>query len=244
MVFSTYHFISPAMVIKCILIDDEPFALNLLEDDLSMFPNVEVLAKFTSTLPVREYLRTHNVDLIFTDIQMPEILGTQFIRSLENIPLVIFTTAYHQYAVEGFELNVVDYLTKPIRKERLGIALNKVSARLQLEKNTHQTSKSNYFTINVEYQKVKIWVDDVSYIEGLKDYVKIHMVNRVQPLLTRMNLRGMEEVLSGFAFIRIHNSFIVNTTKISAIHTSKLFLGEVSLPIGKKYTESIRQFNS
>ncbi|WP_165799096.1 LytR/AlgR family response regulator transcription factor [Sphingobacterium corticibacter] len=232
------------MVIKCILIDDEPFALNLLEDDLSMFPNVEVLAKFTSTLPVREYLRNHEVDLIFTDIQMPEILGTQFIRSLENIPLVIFTTAYHQYAVEGFELNVVDYLTKPIRKERLGVALDKVSARLELTKNSAQSPVSDYFTINVEYQKVKILVDDVSHVEGLKDYVKIHLVNRAQPLLTRMNLRGMAEVLSNFSFLRIHNSYIVNTSKISTIHSSKLFLGEVSLPIGKKYAEAIRKFNS
>ncbi|PVH24246.1 DNA-binding response regulator [Sphingobacterium corticibacter] len=239
-----YHFILRAMVIKCILIDDEPFALNLLEDDLSMFPNVEVLAKFTSTLPVREYLRNHEVDLIFTDIQMPEILGTQFIRSLENIPLVIFTTAYHQYAVEGFELNVVDYLTKPIRKERLGVALDKVSARLELTKNSAQSPVSDYFTINVEYQKVKILVDDVSHVEGLKDYVKIHLVNRAQPLLTRMNLRGMAEVLSNFSFLRIHNSYIVNTSKISTIHSSKLFLGEVSLPIGKKYAEAIRKFNS
>lgn len=232
------------MVIKCILIDDEPFALNLLEDDLSMFPNVEVLAKFTSTLPVREYLRNHEIDLIFTDIQMPEILGTQFIRSLENIPLVVFTTAYHQYAVEGFELNVVDYLTKPIRRERLGVALDKVSARLELAKNSTQSPISDYFTVNVEYQKVKILVDDVSHVEGLKDYVKIHLVNRAQPLLTRMNLRGMAEVLSKFSFLRIHNSYIVNTSKISAIHTSKLFLGAVSLPIGKKYAEAIRQFNS
>lgn len=238
-----YHFILRAMVIKCILIDDEPFALNLLEDDLSMFPNVEVLAKFTSTLPVREYLRNHEVDLIFTDIQMPEILGTQFIRSLENIPLVIFTTAYHQYAVEGFELNVVDYLTKPIRKERLGVALDKVFARLELTKNSAQSPVSDYFTINVEYQKVKILVDDVSHVEGLKDYVKIHLVNRAQPLLTRMNLRGMAEVLSNFSFLRIHNSYIVNTSKISTIHSSKLFLGEVSLPIGKKYAEAIRKFN-
>ncbi|WP_166336245.1 LytR/AlgR family response regulator transcription factor [Sphingobacterium chungjuense] len=232
------------MVIKCILIDDEPFALNLLEDDLSMFPNVEVLAKFTSTLPVREYLRNHEIDLIFTDIQMPEILGTQFIRSLENIPLVVFTTAYHQYAVEGFELNVVDYLTKPIRRERLGVALDKVSARLELAKNSTQSPISDYFTVNVEYQKVKILVDDVSHVEGLKDYVKIHLVNRAQPLLTRMNLRGMAEVLSKFSFLRIHNSYIVNTSKISAIHTSKLFLGAVSLPIGKKYAEAIRKFNS
>lgn len=241
MVFSMYHFILRVMVIRCILIDDEPFALNLLEDDLSMFPNVEVLAKFNSTLPVREYLRAHDVDLIFTDIQMPEILGTQFIRSLENIPLVIFTTAYHQYAVEGFELNVVDYLTKPIRRERLGIALDKVSARLEIAK---PNQASDYFTINVEYQKVKILVDDVSHVEGLKDYVKIHLVSRAQPLLTRMNLRGMAEVLANFSFLRIHNSYIVNTTKISAIHSSKLFLGAVSLPIGKKYAEAIRQFNS
>lgn len=230
------------MVIRCILIDDEPFALNLLEDDLSMFPNVEVLAKFTSTLPVREYLRAHEVDLIFTDIQMPEILGTQFIRSLETIPLVIFTTAYHQYAVEGFELNVVDYLTKPIRRERLGIALEKVSARLEIAKNALQNQVSDYFTINVEYQKVKILVDDVSYVEGLKDYVKIHLLSRAQPLLTRMNLRGMEEVLSKYAFVRIHNSFIVNTSKVSAIHNSKLYIGETCLPIGKKYAESIRHF--
>ena len=145
------------MKIKCLLIDDEPFALNILEDDLLSFDKVEILHKFNSPIDVVDYLRDHEVDLIFLDIQMPEKLGTQFIRELTNPPLFIFTTAYHQYAVEGFELNAVDYLLKPIAKERLTSAIRKVEDIMLLRANQNNTV--DHIVVNVEYKKIKIFIN-------------------------------------------------------------------------------------
>lgn len=228
------------MKIRCILIDDEPFALNILEDDLLVFSQMEILAKFNSPLEVPDFLNEHAVDLIFSDIQMPELLGTQFVRSLENGPLVIFTTAYHQYALEGFELNAVDYLMKPIRKERLAAAIKKVEDQLSLRRNARPNGAEDYLMVNVEYRKIKLLFDDIQYIEGLKDYVKIYLVNRIHPLLTRSNLRGMESKLPPATFARIHNSFIVNKTRVTGLQPTKIILGDVTLPVGKKYMESIK----
>lgn len=228
------------MKIKCLLIDDEPFALNILEDDLLSFDKIEILHKFNSPIDVVDYLRDHEVDLIFLDIQMPEKLGTQFIRELTNPPLFIFTTAYHQYAVEGFELNAVDYLLKPISKERLTSAIRKVEDIMVLRAN--QTNVIDHIVVNVEYQKIKIFINEISYIEGLKDYVKIYMVNRDAPLLTRSNLRGMEKILPATDFLRIHNSYIVNKKRIQRVALTKLTLPEISLPVGKKYVGNIELF--
>jgi len=227
------------MNIKCILIDDEPFALNILEDDLLAFPDVEVLAKFSSPIDVPQFLETQAVDLIFSDIQMPELLGTRFIRDLRNAPLVIFTTAYHEYAVEGFELNAVDYLLKPIRKERLATALKKVVDQLLLRKVQRSEEQANYIVVNVEYQKIKLLFEEIIYIEGWKDYVKIHLLNRARPLLTRSNLGGMEKKLPEDRFVRIHNSFIVNSAQIKKIQPGKLLIDTGTLPVGKKYLDKL-----
>ncbi|MCP9770460.1 DNA-binding response regulator [Lacihabitans sp. LS3-19] len=229
------------MKINCIIIDDEPFALDILEDDLQSFEDVEVLQKFSSPIGVEEYLKENKIDLIFSDIQMPEMLGTQFIRNLENPPLVIFTTAYHHYAVEGFELNAVDYLTKPIRKERLVVALEKVKNLLVLQKQFLKKDNSGFILIHAEYKKIKLFFDEIIYIEGLKDYVKIHLEGRVHPILTRSNLKGMEAKLTSDVFIRIHNSFIINKTKITGFTNSQLSLGKVELPIGKKFLPDLEK---
>lgn len=229
------------MKIKCILVDDEPFALDILEDDLLSFEQIEILAKFSGGQEAIEYLQNHEVDLMFSDIQMPGLLGTQMVRALENPPLVIFTTAYHQFAVEGFELNAVDYLMKPIRKERLAEALKKVENQLGLKQKAQADPSNNYIILNVEYKKVKLLFDEILYIEGLKDYVKIYLENRVHPLLTRSNLRGMENKLPEEFFLRIHNSFMVNKSKITGFNQSKLDVGKTELPIGKTFVAKIKQ---
>lgn len=231
------------MKIRCILIDDEPFALNILEDDLLNFAQIEVLHKFNAVTDLEDYLRKHAIDLIFLDIQMPGQLGTQFIRQLTNPPLIIFTTAYHQYAVEGFELNAVDYLLKPISKERLTAAIHKVEDIMRLRAGK-QAPEKEHIIVNVEYKKTKIFLHEISYIEGLKDYVKIYLVDREAPLLTRSNLRGMERILPTTDFLRIHNSFIVNKSRIEQTSQTKLTLPEIHLPIGKKYINNIQQLHS
>lgn len=225
------------MKIKCILIDDEPFALNILEDDLLDFEQIEILKKFNSPTNVIDYLKTQAVDLIFLDIQMPEKIGTQFIRELAQPPLFIFTTAYHQYAVEGFELNATDYLMKPISKERLASAIQKVENIMTLR--AKQSSEKEYIVVNIEYKKTKILLHEISYIEGLKEYVKIYLIDRKKPLLTRSNLRGMEKILPVSEFLRIHNSFIINKNRIVQATQSQLVLPEKTLPIGKKYVGNI-----
>ncbi|MCP9754843.1 DNA-binding response regulator [Lacihabitans sp. CCS-44] len=229
------------MKIKCILVDDEPFALDILEDDLLSFEQIEILAKFSGGEEAIEYLQNHEVDLMFSDIQMPGLLGTQMVRSLENPPLVIFTTAFHQFAVEGFELNAVDYLMKPIRKERLAEALKKVENLLGLKQKAQTEPSNNYIILNVEYKKVKLLFDEILYVEGLKDYVKIYLENRVHPLLTRSNLKGMENKLPEEFFLRIHNSFMVNKSKITGFNQSKLDVGKTELPIGKTYVDKIME---
>lgn len=229
------------MKIKCILVDDEPFALDILEDDLHSFDTVEVLAKFNDAEEVIEYLKSNAVDLMFTDIQMPGLLGTQLVRSLENPPLIIFTTAYHQFAVEGFELNAIDYLMKPIRKERLGEALKKVVNQLSLTQKASREPDHNFIILNVEYKKVKLLFEEIIYVEGLKDYVKIYLENRAHPLLTRSNLRGMENKLPEEFFLRIHNSFIVNKSKIEGFNQTKIAVGNTELPVGKAYTAKIKE---
>ena len=229
------------MKIKCILIDDEPFALDILEDDLKDFENIEVIAKFSSAEEVPVFLSNHSVDLMFSDIQMPGLLGTQMVKNLENPPLVIFTTAYHQFAVEGFELSAVDYLMKPIRKERLKEALKKVEYVMQIRGKTAENSNSDFILLNIEYKKVKIFLNEILYVEGLKDYVKIYLENRVHPLLTRSNLRGMESKLPPNSFLRIHNSFVVNKEKISGFNQTKLSIGTKELPVGKTYIDKIKE---
>lgn len=229
------------MKIKCILIDDEPFALDILEDDLKDFENIEVIAKFSGAEEVPVFLSNHSVDLMFSDIQMPGLLGTQMVKNLENPPLVIFTTAYHQFAVEGFELSAVDYLMKPIRKERLKEALKKVEYVMQIRGKTAENSNSDFILLNIEYKKVKIFLNEILYVEGLKDYVKIYLENRVHPLLTRSNLRGMESKLPPNSFLRIHNSFMVNKEKISGFNQTKLSIGTKELPVGKTYIDKIKE---
>jgi len=227
------------MKIKCILIDDEPFALNILEDDLLSFDNIEILQKFNAPNDVSDFLKDQPVDLIFLDIQMPEKLGTEFIRELTDPPLFIFTTAYHEYAVEGFELNAVDYLLKPISKERLTTAIRKVE-EIMLRRDK---PKIDHIVVNVEYKKTKIFLHEISYIEGLKDYVKIYLVSRSNPLLTRSILWGMVKILPETDFLRIHNSFIINKSRIEHVTQTKLTLPEIALPIGKKYISNIERFH-
>ncbi|UZJ63870.1 response regulator [Sphingobacterium sp. KU25419] len=219
------------MKIKCILIDDEPFALNILEDDLLSFDNLEIVQKFNAPNDVSDFLKDQPVDLIFLDIQMPEKLGTEFIRELTDPPLFIFTTAYHEYAVEGFELNAVDYLLKPISKGRLTTAIRKVE-EIMLRRDK---PKIDHIVVNVEYKKTKIFLHEISYIEGLKDYVKIYLVNRAMPLLTRSNLRGMEKILP-------ETDFYVSTTLSSLIKVELSMLPKRSLRSQKLHCLSAKKY--
>jgi DNA-binding LytR/AlgR family response regulator len=230
--------------INCIAIDDEPFALEILADDIQKISFLNLLGKFSNPLDAWELIKDGKVDLIFLDIQMPVITGTQFLRTLPSPPMVIFTTAYQQYALEGYDLNVIDYLLKPIPFDRFLKAVNKAEDlfRLRLKENAVSVSdENNYFFIHAEYKQIKIYFDDVLYVEGLKDYVKIFLKNQPKPILTRLNLKMMEKKLPSNTFCRVHHSFIVSLPKITSFQKTKLLIAKQEIPIGKKFAELFEQ---
>jgi DNA-binding LytR/AlgR family response regulator len=228
-------------MIKCIAIDDEALALELLEDNISKIPFLEFCGSFTNAFDTLNVLKEQNIDLLFLDIQMPDISGIQFLKSLQHKPAVIFTTAFSRYAVEGFELDVIDYLLKPYSFERFLKAVNKAHEYLELHEKAGTSRKSvtygsHYLFVRADYKLVKIDLQDILYIEGLKDYVKIYCGEK--PLLTQMSMKSIEEKLPMYDFIRVHRSFIVAFDKIDFIHKSFISVRGKEIPLSDHYKES------
>ena len=225
---------------KCIAIDDEPLALDLLEDNISMVPYLQLTGKCNNAFEAIEILRRKPVDLIFLDIQMPGLTGLQFLESLPNKPLVILITAYEKYALDGFNLDVTDYLVKPVSLERFIKACNKAQELHQL-KTGGKTARdqADFFFVNADYSLVKVVFADIIWIEGLKDYVKIHLRNNQKPVVTRMSIKGLEEDLPAARFVRIHKSYIVAVAAITAIRKNSIYLDELELPVGDTYRDTV-----
>jgi DNA-binding LytR/AlgR family response regulator len=221
---------------RCIAVDDEPFALRLIADDIRKVPFLELIKTFSSSLEALEFIKKESVDLLFLDIQMPVLKGTAFLRSLEKSPLVIITTAYEQYALEGFELNAVDYLVKPIPFERFLKAVNRAHDQFILINGKQETKTSDpFFFVHAEYKEIKIFTNQIRYIEGLKDYVKIFLNTQSRPVLTRLNLKAIEKKLPAEQFARVHNSYIVSLSKITATTKSQIFISDAVIPVGDKF---------
>ncbi len=229
-------------MINCIAIDDEPLALELLEDNISKLPFLQLIGSYDNAIEAMKGIQGQKVDLIFLDIQMPGLTGLQFIQSLTIKPMFILITAYEKYALEGFNLEVTDYLVKPVSLERFIKACNKAKELYDL-KNTAAIQNSNnqpgYLFVNVEYSLVKVTINDIVFIEGLKDYIKIHLNSSQKPVVTRMPMKTMEEQLPGDKFIRIHKSYIVSVPFITAIRKSSIFLNSIELPVGENYRDAI-----
>jgi DNA-binding LytR/AlgR family response regulator len=233
------------MMLTCIAIDDEPLALKLLEDNISKVPYLQLVASCKNTFEAMQVLEGQKVDLIFIDIQMPGLTGLQFIGALENKPLVIFITAYKQYALESYDLAVVDYLVKPVSLERFIKACNRAKElhELKTAKQHGATApRADYFFVNADYSQIKVLFNDIIWIEGLRDYIKIHLKSTNKPLLIRSNLKALEEELPSSKFIRIHKSYMVAIESITAIRKNSLFIGDMELPIGETYREVVEQF--
>jgi len=233
-------------MIRCIAIDDENLALDLIEDDILKVPFLQLVKKCRSGIEALDVLRTEKIDLLFLDIQMPDITGIQFLRSLPHKPLVIFTTAYEKYALEGFELDVIDYLLKPYSFERFLKAVNKAREYLTiLENNRVQPAdeeisfSSQYMFVKSDYKLVKIEIAEIQYIESLKDYIKIVVAGK--PVLTLSSMKAIEEKLVAPDFIRVHRSFMVNIRKIQYIRRNLVMVGDKEIPIGDNYKESFLQ---
>lgn len=230
--------------ISCIAIDDEPFALEIIADDIRKIPFLELIGVFSNALDATIFLNETEVDLIFLDIQMPTLTGIQFLRNLAVPPMVIFTTAYEQYALEGYDLSVIDYLLKPVPFERFLRAANKAFELhlLKMKDALKELPKERpFFFVHAEYKQIKIFFDEVIYIEGLKDYVKIFVTGSHKPILTRLNLKTIESKLPAQQFCRVHQSYIVALDKISAFQKTKLLVDKLEIPIGKRFLEVFQE---
>ncbi len=229
-------------MLRCLAIDDEPLALELLEDNISKLPYLQLIASCPNPLEAMQVLQQQPVDLIFLDIQMPGLTGLQFIQSLTQKPMFILITAYEKYALEGYTLDVVDYLVKPVSLERFIKAANKAWELHQLKTKPSAILKEaspEYIFVNVEYSLVKVVVSDIKWIEGLKDYIKIHLHSTTKPIVTRMNMKAMEDELPHSIFIRIHKSYIVSLDYITAVRKSSVFIGDLELPVGENYRDAV-----
>lgn len=231
-------------MIRTIAIDDEPLALKLVNGYIAKTPFLELLAAFDNPLDAIEYLKDNPAELIFLDIQMPDLSGIEFTRILENRPKIIFTTAYEKYALEGFKLEAVDYLLKPFSYEEFLTAAKKVQKLIGLEqKAAHQVEVNNEFLfLKSEYKIRRINFNEIEYIEGLKDYVKVYLHNGPKPILSLNSLKSLEAKLPSEKFMRVHRSFIVNLDKIHTIERSRIVFGKTYIPVGEQYKEKFQEF--
>jgi two-component system LytT family response regulator len=228
-------------MLTCIAVDDEKLALELLVDNISKLSYLNLVAKCRSAFEAIKALEEHAVDLVFLDIQMPGLTGIQLIQSIQQRPMIILITAYEKYALEGYNLDVIDYLVKPVAIDRFIKACNKALEIQQLKTKPFEKPKEkekDYIFINADYSLVKIDFADILYIEGLRDYIKIHMKSS-RPVITRMNVGAIEEQLPSSRFIRIHKSYIVSLDQITAIRKNSVFLGELEVPVSYSYRDAI-----
>lgn len=227
-------------MIRCLVVDDEPLALDILEDYISKVPFLTLVKTTTSAIEGLSLVQSDAIDLVFLDVQMPELTGIQFLKIINGKCDVILTTAYSQYALDGYELDVVDYLLKPIAFDRFYKAAQKV---LQNSGNTNsQTTEvlsvqknHDFIFVKTEHKIQKIYLDDILYIEGLKDYISIF--TRSERIITLQNMKKMEESLPSKSFIRVHKSYIIALGKIESIERSRIQIGEKIIPIGDTYRE-------
>jgi DNA-binding LytR/AlgR family response regulator len=222
---------------NCIAIDDEPLALDIIKKYCNKTGFIHLSGTYTNPLDSVKDITIHHIDLIFLDIQMPNLTGFSFLKSLASPPLIIITTAYPEHALNGFEVNAVDYLVKPFSFERFVKAVTKAFELNNLIKgnNLSAHTESDFLLVKVEYSTVKIDLCNILYIEGLKDYVKIYC--NAKPILTKSSLKNIEAKLPSANFIRVHKSYLVSLSKVKSIENSRVLIGDTRIPIGDQYKD-------
>jgi two-component system, LytTR family, response regulator len=223
--------------IKCIIVEDEPLAVKVLSDYIEQVPFLDLQGSFKDAILATDYLHHHDVDLIFLDIHLPKLKGMAFLKTLSHPPSVIITTAYHQYAIEGFNLNVTDYLLKPFEFERFLIAVNKVKKAQTEKQEPVENREKDHLFLNVQKKKVKILFSDIVYIESQREYIKI--VTSKKEYLSKMSTNEIEDLLPAHLFKRIHRSFIVSVNKIESYTADTVEVNGISIPIGRGYRDSL-----
>lgn len=248
------------MKLKCIAVDDEPLALGLICSYIEQTPYLELIGRYDNAVEALRGLHEHETDLIFLDIQMPDLTGIELARVLDrgrdlNGPRIIFTTAFSQYALEGYKVDALDYLLKPFSYEEFLGAANKAKAYARLFEQNNKTQRNSsapeaaqpeedYLFLKVEYQLVRVAYDDILYIQGLKDYVKVYLKSTTFPLLSLTSLKSLDEKLPGRRFMRIHRSFIVSLDRISAITKNSVQIGDKNITVSDQYKETFSGFVS
>ncbi len=230
-------------MLRCIAVDDEPLALEVLESYIRKVPSLRLVGLCGGALEAIRMLSPGAVDLVFLDVDMPDLTGTQLLRTLKHPPLVVFTTAYPDYALEGFELDAVDYLLKPVPFDRFLRAVNKAQERLHpsaapaAAATTPPPSEPNFIFVKTEYKTLRVDLDDILYVEGLKDYVLIH--TRQKKIITLLSLNKMVEKLPPTHFLRVHRSFIVAVNKMDSIERNRIRIGDAEIPVGDLYRDGL-----
>ena len=240
------------MTLNCIAVDDEPLALGLVCAFIEKTPFLRLAGRYASAVEALQALHQQPVDLLFLDIQMPDLTGIELARVLENTgekgPRIIFTTAFNHFALEGFRVDALDYLLKPFNYEEFLRAATKGKAYFDLVHRAAPTAaaepKEEYLFLKVEYQLVRVAFDDILYIEGLKDYVKVHLKNDQKPILSLTSLKALEEKLPAARFMRVHRSFIVNLDKIAAVTRSSIQIEHSTIPVSDQYKEAFNEYLS
>lgn len=228
------------MKIRCLIVDDEPPALEVLRSHIANTPLLEVAGECHNAMGAFDFLQRQPVDLLFLDIQMPKLLGTDLVKALSDPPKVIFTTAHREYALDGFDLNAVDFLLKPISFDRFLKAVQKaMHTDIRLPKSDEPAESPRFLYFRADRKMVKVFIDDVTHIEGLKDYVKIY--NGSTQLITKQTITAVEEMLPAEEFIRVHRSFIVSLNKITSFSPHAVFIGKEEIPIGPLYRSEVQK---
>jgi two-component system LytT family response regulator len=230
-------------MIRCLVVDDEPLALHILEDYISKMPFLQLVKVTTNPIEALQLVQEGNIDLVFLDVQMPELTGIQFLRIANGKAKVILTTAYPQYALEGYELDVIDYLLKPIAFDRFFKSVQKAQGIIQPSSKTEVKAElapqsdflSDFIFVKTEHKIQKVYLNDILFIEGLKDYISIF--TPAERIITLQNMKKMEDALPERHFIRVHKSYIVSLNKIDSIERSRIFIGDKVIPVGDTYRE-------
>ena len=230
------------MMIRCLAIDDEPLALQQIVTYIHKVPFLELAAQCQSALEARQFLANDTVDAIFCDINMPDLNGMDFVKSLASPPLIVFTTAYSEYAVEGFKVNAVDYLLKPFGLQDFQRSANRLKERKEDTSAADISLNSDILFLKTDYRIVKVSISDIRYVEAMSEYLKVWLEGEQKPIITLLSMKKMEERLPD-SFMRIHRSYIINLNKIQEVNKNRIIMdAETYLPIGDLYKESFQRY--
>ncbi|HET7115205.1 MAG TPA: LytTR family DNA-binding domain-containing protein [Hanamia sp.] len=232
------------MNIRCLIVDDEPLAVRLISSYIQQVPGLEIAAACNNSIDAFRILGEQKIDLMFLDIKMPKLIGTDFLRSISNPPKVIFITAYRDYALDGYELDIVDYLLKPVSFTRFMKAISKATKFISLDNNfssihtEHNNNEDSFLYFKIDKEMQKVLLHEILFIESSKEYVKLHLENG-KPLLVKQSISSMHKLLSPHRFLRVHRSYIVSIEKISSYNPTYITIGDHKIPIGRLYKNEV-----